>query len=362
MKPLTPGLIVTFFLLLSSCGGKTETISPSRENIVESVYASGWVKSRDQYDVFAPANGLISRILVAEGDSVKKGQVILELVNETARLNLEKAGLAREYSSVDLNRDKLLELRTTINQLQDKLRNDSLLLERQQRLWEQQIGTRVELEQRELAYSSTQESLRAARLRYSELERQIRFAAEQAAKDVQISRSLENDYTVRSKINGRIYKILKEPGEMITIQNPVAVIGGYDDFYLDLQVDEYDIGLINIGSRMLITMDSYRNQVYDAVVTKIIPYMDERSRAFTVEAEFISKLPALYPNLSVEANIITRVRENTLTIPAEYLVKDSFVLQNEHDTIAVKIGLRDHRKVEILSGISEQSVLYKPSR
>ena len=113
---------------------------------------------------------------------------------------------------------------------------------------------------------------------------------------------------------------------------------------------------------MLITMDSYRNQVYDAVVTKIIPYMDERSRAFTVEAEFISKPPALYPNLSIEANIITRLRENTLTIPAEYLVKDSFVLQNEHDTIAVKIGLRDHRKVEILSGISEQSVLYKPSR
>lgn len=362
MKPSTPGLIFSFLLLLLSCREQTETISPTRENIVESVYASGWVKSRDQYDVFAPANGLLSRILVAEGDSVKKGQVILELVNETARLNQEKAALAREYSSVDLNRDKLLELRTTINQLQDKLQNDSLLLARQQRLWEQQIGTRVELEQRELAFSSTRESLKAARLRYNELERQIRFAAEQAAKDVQISRSMENDYTVRSKINGRIYKILKEPGEMITMQNPVAVIGGYNDFYLDLQVDEYDIGLITPGSRILVTMDSYRNQVYDAVVTKIIPYMDERSRAFAVEAEFVSKPPALYPNLSVEANIITRVRENTLTIPAEYLLGDSFVLQNKHDTIPVKTGLRDHQKVEILSGVSEQSVLYKPAQ
>ena len=136
-------IITTFFI---SCGENAETIYPEKENITESVYASGVIKTNDQYQVFSPVPGIIQKIYVAEGDTVQKGDPILHITSEAARLNIQGAQLGVESASINANRDKLNEVQANINFLKAKLQNDSLLLERQRRLWEQQIGSRVELE------------------------------------------------------------------------------------------------------------------------------------------------------------------------------------------------------------------------
>lgn len=76
-------------------------------------------------------------------------------------------------------------------------------------------------------------------------------------------------------------------------------------------------------------MDSYKGKVFEAKVTRIEPIMNEQTRSFTVEAQFISKPELLYPNLSAEANIVIQTRENALTIPRNYLIGDSLVLVNK---------------------------------
>ena len=73
-------------------------------------------------------------------------------------------------------------------------------------------------------------------------------------------------------------------------------------------------------------MDSYKGQVFEAVIEKIDPLMNERSRSFTVEARFTTRPPSLYPNLTAEANIIIRTKENAITIPRAYLLNDSTVV------------------------------------
>ena len=141
MKLIGSLLIIFFFI---SCGEEQEKVNPVEENITESVYASGIVKSSDQYQVFSPVNGIIQRIFVTEGDSIKKGGSILQVKNEQAQLNIEGAQLGVESASINANRDKLNELRANINFLKTKVQNDSILMERQRRLWDQQIGTRIE--------------------------------------------------------------------------------------------------------------------------------------------------------------------------------------------------------------------------
>ncbi len=108
-------------------------------------------------------------------------------------------------------------------------------------------------------------------------------------------------------------------------------------------------------------MDSYKGQVFEALVTKIEPLMNEQSRSFTVNAKFISKPAILYPNLSVEANIVINTKEKALTIPRNYLIGDSVVLVNKDERRRVTIGLRDYQKVEILNGLSASDVIYKPN-
>jgi multidrug efflux pump subunit AcrA (membrane-fusion protein) len=66
IKNFFPYSLIT--VLVVSCGTKHEKTKPIKETITESVYASGIVKRKNQYKVFSLVNGLIDRILVAEGD------------------------------------------------------------------------------------------------------------------------------------------------------------------------------------------------------------------------------------------------------------------------------------------------------
>jgi HlyD family secretion protein len=352
-------IIIIIITSLLSCSRKVEKTNPASESITESIYASGIVKSKDQYQVFSPVNGLIQKIYVAEGDTVKKEQAIIKVTSETARLNTENAQLAADYGTVSANKDKLNEIQANINFLKSKKQNDSLLWEKQRNLWQQGIGTRNELDQRELSFKNDAAAYNAAIFRYNDLQKQLSFTAAQSKNNLQISKAVAGDFTVKSQVNGRVYSIAKEPGEMVTTQTPVAVIGA-GNFMLELQVDEYDIKKIIPGLQVLVTMDSYKNKVYEAKVTRIIPFMNDRTRSFTVEAVFDTQPPALYPNLSVEANIVIQAKKNTITIPRDYLVDDSLVLMPGGKKKKVVTGLMDYQKVEIVSGLNTTDEIIKP--
>lgn len=348
-------------LFLFSCGKKAETIKPTLAPITESIYASGLVKSQNQYQAFATVNGLIQDILLQEGDTVKKGMAILTIVNDAQRLSKENAELAANFADLNVNQGKLNDAQQNIELAQRKLKNDSSLLARQQVLWQQNIGSKVELEQRELAFQNSKSALYSARVKYEDLRRQLVLNAAQSQKTLQISSRLASDFTLRSDIDGIVYQLPKKKGELVTAQTPLAIIGDAEHFVLEMQVDEYDILKVEKGLKVLVTMDSYKGKVFDAVVTKIDPLMNERSKTFLVEATFTEAPKRLYPNVSFEANIILQTKEKALLIPRNYVINDSFVLKENGDKVAVKTGLKDYKMIEILSGISAEDELKNPA-
>lgn len=349
--------LLVFFL---SCNKKVEKTSPVEESITESVYASGIVKSKNQYQVFSTVNGLVKEVLVTEGDIVKKGDAIIRIADITAQLNKENAQIAADYSSVTANADKLNNARIEIENAKSKMDNDASLAKRQRNLWEQGIGTRNEMDQRELAYKNSTNAFEAAKLRFADLQKQISLQAKQSQKNLQLSNNTINDFIVKSERDGKVYNILKEKGEMVNTQTPVAIVGDASSFILELQVDEYDIARIKPGQKVLLSMDSYKGEVFEAQVLKINPLMNTQSKSFTIEAIFITPPAKLYPNLTTEANIIIAVKEKALTIPRSYLLDDTYVLLPNDEKRKVTIGLKDYQKVEILKGITAKDILIKP--
>jgi HlyD family secretion protein len=348
--------------LLFSCKSQQEKTIVIKESITESVYASGIVKSKNQYQIYATVNGILNEIMATEGAVVKKGDALFKLQNVAAQLNKENAQLAAEFADMDNNVDRLNELKVNIELAKSKVSNDSLLLVRQKSLWSQKIGSQLELEQRELAYKNSVTAYESAQLRYFDLKKQIEYASKQSKKNLQISSTISGDYTIKSEIDGRVYIIFKQQGELVTPQMPLAVVGAADEFLVDLQVDEYDVAKMKTGQKVLLTLDSYKGQVFEATVSKIKPIMNDRTRSFTVEATFIKRPEVLYPNLTVEANIVIQTNEKALTIPRSYLVEDSFVLDANNNRKAVIVGLKDYRKAEILKGLSEGETIVKPAQ
>ena len=347
-------------VLFFSCNNKTENTKPINETITESVYASAIVKTDNQYQVFATVNGIINKIFVTENDLVKKGDPLMQIMDKSSTINRENASLAAGYADVNSNREKLVDAKNSIALAQDKSSNDSLLYERQMSLWNEKIGTRMEVEQRELAYTNSKNMLESAKLRYKDLLKQLEFNAKQAKNNLSITQYKESDFVIKSEMDGKVYSLIKEQGEMVNPQMPLAIIGDAAVFLLEMQIDEYDIAKIKLGQIVLLTMDSYKGEVFEAKVSKIISLMNERSKSFTVEAKFVKQPPVLYPNLTAEANIIIQTKKDALTIPRTYLINDSLVMVGKDKMKKVTTGLKDYQKVEIINGLSSSDIIFKP--
>ncbi len=357
-------LIFTVCILISlfSCKKEKESIQVTSNDITESVYASGKIKAIDQYYVYSTVNGVLQNILVNAGDNIAKDQTFIEIDNLTSELNTENARIALDLSAENNRKgsDKLEEIELNVNLALEKLQLDSSLYFRQKQLWSQNIGTQLDFEQKQLAYNNSQVNYQTAKKRLSQLKTQLQNELKRANVNYDINKKLFSDYFIKSNINGKVYEILKERGELVTPQTPLAVIGKADTFLLELAVDENDIIKINVGQKALITMDSYKGLVLDAVVDKIYPIMNERTRTFIIEAHFIDPPKKLFPNLSVEANIVIQTKKNIITIPNNYIIDGKYVLVDKDEKREIKLGLKDYQKTEVLEGLKENETIYKP--
>jgi multidrug efflux pump subunit AcrA (membrane-fusion protein) len=167
------------------------------------------------------------------------------------------------------------------------------------------------------------------------------------------------DFTVQSKINGKLYALYKNPGEIINTMEPIAAIGSANDFVIEMLVDEVDIVKLKIGQTALITLDAYGSEVYSAIINKIYPRKDERSQTFKIEAVFLDPPNVLYPGLAGEGNIIVSQKDNALTIPKAYLIGENQV-RTEAGIVDIVTGIQDMERVEIRSGVDAETFLLKP--
>jgi HlyD family secretion protein len=348
-------------LVLMACGNKTETISPEKTNISESVYASGFVKSENQYDVHTKINGVVAEIYVKEGTRVTKGTPILRIDNSNSKLNSENARLVASANDYASNQGKLKEARDAIDMARKKMLSDSIAWIRQQQLWTENIGAALELEQAELNYAQAKVNLKKAQTTFDDINRQLQLASDQSKNNLKMAEASEEDLIVRSEIDGIVYRINVSIGELATSTAALAVIGE-ENFLIELNIDEFDIVRIRTGQKVILRLDSYQNQIFEAEVRNIYPMMNERTRTFRVDASFATSPQILYPNLTLEGNIIIQEKENVLTIPTAYLVQDSFVLLQNGTKQQVRIGLQDYRLTEILWGIDQNTKIVFPEK
>ena len=356
------GTLALAIAILSSCGGDREHVKPQLSDITHSVYASGNVKAKDQYQVFSTVNGIVKRIAVDEGDTVSIGDTLFIVDDRVSELNTENAELALELSkkNAGANSDRLQELKDNIGIAKEKLAQDSSLYFRQKNLWDQGIGSKLDLEQRKLAYDNSSATYKTAVNRYQQVLDEVSTNYKQAKNNAELNQKLLGDHTILSELKGKVYSINMEQGELVSPQTPLGIVGDANDFEIDLQVDENDIVQVEAGQKALITMDSYDGQVFEATVTKIYPILNDRSRTFKVTCKFVDRPDVMYPNLTVEGNIVVDSAKNVLVIPRDYLVDNKYVLLKNGDKVEIGVGLMDYRYVEVTSGIDTTTSIYKP--
>ncbi len=348
-------------LLLAGCNNREGGIKPSYTAVTESVYASVTVQPEDLYNVYAAVPGILDSLSVTEGDTVQEGEVMVKMVSVMPKLSLENARLQVDLATEKLHgrANELATLAQEIAIARDQLRLDSLNYERQKNLWEQQIGSQVEFENRKLRYEQAANNLAILEQRYQQTRTELRNAYARSKNALAQAETKLQDHIVRARIAGRVYSLPREEGEFVLNQEIIAQVGSTDTFLIEMAVDEVDVTRLEIGQKALVVLDAYGDRVFEADISRIYPQKDARSQTFKVEARFRRPPEVLYAGLSGEANILIQSKDRALVIPLAYLGPENTV-QTDTGAVTVKTGIRNMEDVEIVSGLDTSSVIFKP--
>ena len=344
-----------------SCSNNEDKIRPTERPLTESVYTSVTVQPDSLYQAYAIVAGILDNNLVEEGDVVLKDETLIQIINSAPKLNSQNAKFSLNLAKENYNGNAAI-LNSILEEIEAaklKYKNDSINYFRQKNLWDQKIGSKVEFDTRKLNYELASNSLKLLQSKYNRTKNELHTAVKQAQNNYQSALINTKDFMVKSKINGKVYALYKEAGEIVTTMEPLASIGSATNFVINMLVDEVDIVRISKNQDVIIQLDAYNNKVFKGKVSKIYPKKDERNQTFKVEAVFENPPIILYPGLSGEANIIIAKKDTVLTIPKEYLI-DGDKVKTDDGLMPITTGLQNMEYIEVLSGITKDTQIYKP--
>ncbi|WP_282121972.1 efflux RND transporter periplasmic adaptor subunit [Algibacter mikhailovii] len=354
-------VMVILVFTIGSCSESRYKILPTERALTESVYSSVTIQPDSLYQVYAIVAGILDQNLVEEGDVVLKDDPLIQIINSATELNAQNAKFSLELAKENYNGSSAI-----LNSINEEIigaklqyKNDSINFYRQKNLWEQKIGSKVDYDTKKLKFELTSNTLKLLQSKYDRTKRELETAVKQSENNYKTALITTKDFTVKSKINGKVYALYKESGEIVNTMEPLASIGHTSRFIINMLVDEVDIVRINLNQEVLVHLDAYSEKVFKGTVSKIYPKKDERNQTFKVEAVFENPPAILYPGLSGEANIIIARKDKVLTIPKAFLIDDGMV-KTDAGVIPITIGLQNMEYVEVLSGITKDTHLYKP--
>lgn len=350
--------------LFYGCGGANrEAASPAYKKLTEAVYASGTLQAANQYNVFSPVSGILQEEFAKDGSIVKRGDKLFTIQSE-APLKAQNSSELLRLASIGASDHSpaLAELEYRTRSAYDQYVSDSLGYARQQDLLANQATSQVEVEKARLALGASRNSYYALR----SSARQTRLDMEEKLQNARVQYKLaandKDNASIVSLVDGKVYKVFKSKGEMITAQEPIAIVGDGGEFILKLSVDERDVSKVALNQKVVFKTDLLAGTTFTATVSKIYPYLDPETRSVRVDA--LARVPNLqaFVGASVEANIVTMEKEKALIIPKVYLHgEDSVWVEQDGKPARVKIkkGIENLEVVEVIEGLRADSRLLK---
>ncbi|HEU4508865.1 MAG TPA: efflux RND transporter periplasmic adaptor subunit [Pyrinomonadaceae bacterium] len=344
-------------------GVKTETLKPSS---VDDYYeAVGTVRAKSSSVVAAKVMGNIVALHVREGDTVRAGQILIEIENRDAGIQLQKT-----QAGVREIQDSLEEVERGIRAAESARAgaqaNETLAkttLKRYEMLFERRSVSPQEFDEVRTRYEVAKaESERADRLLQASVarEKQIRARIDQAKADVANARVYAGYSRIAAPIDGVVVSRQADLGHMAMPGMPLLTIESSSRYQLHASVEESQLGKIRLQDQAHITLDALNNKEMSGTVDEIVPAADPATRSYIVKIGLLNVDGGqLRSGLYGKARFITGQR-NILAIPQTAVTKQGqlvavYVVDQSGAARVrlVKIGRSVGDRVEVLSGLNE---------
>ena len=351
-------------------GTPTNVYAATSGELVQSVVASGRVLSPQRVTVALQGSGRVLRVAVAEGQTVKAGQLLIELDNSDSRASLAQASAAVAQAQAKLR--QLGELNQplaiqALTQAQATALQARKVLERNRELVAQGFVSQAAVDdaQRALDVAASQVASAQAQVKTNTPAGSdaavARAALAQAVAGEQLARAKLAQGLVLAPSSGVLISRTVEVGDIVQPGKALMVLaatGANQGIQVLIQIDEKNLSKIAIGQKAYASADAFASQRFDAVVAYINPGVDAARGSVEVKLD-VPRPPAyLREDMTVSVDIETARRTATVVIassavqdatsdkPWVLVVRDKRVVKQ-----FVTLGLRGDTRVEVLAGI-----------
>jgi len=356
---------------------------PVRTAVVEQssirslVSTNGKIEPVSNFEAHAPAATSIRRVLIKEGDSVKKGELLAVLDDADARAQAARAEAQLRAAQADLsaaerggNREEVLSLEAQLVKAGTDRDSAQHNLDALKKLERQGAASAGEVREAENAVARADAQLTFLRQkqakRYSNAElarvdaqRAEGQAAYDAAEDV-LAKS-----NVRAPFDGIVYSLPAKQGGFVAAGDLLLQVADLRKVLVRAFIDEPDLGRLAPGNPIEITWDAVPGRVWQATVTAIPSTVKLRGSRNVGETTSIvdNKDLKLLPNINVGVTIITAEHDKALVVPREAVRMDDvkpyvlLVAGHELKRRDVETSLSNLTQVEITRGLSAKDVV-----
>ena len=345
-------------------GGK---IDPSKlakvekGDLAKSVVATGKIEPITKVEIKSKASGIVKKLYMDAGEKVKTGQLLAELDKEEIQARVSQAEAALQAAKANVERAKV-----------DALGPDVPLLlrayERAQQMAKEGVVSQAALDDAQRNYELALNKRDMAKASLTQAQAQVQ---QSRATLEQLQQEYRNS-TIVSPMDGLVLSRNVEVGDAVSSililgssATLIMTLGDTSEVYVKGKVDESDISKVYLGQPARIKVESFKDKTFDGKVTKISPLGVEKDNVttFEVRVSVTNDKGDLKAAMTANAEIILEEHKGTLIIPEGAIVYDkdknaSVEVPDPHAKegkrkVAVKIGVSNGAKTEVLSGLKE---------
>jgi len=375
------------------------TAKVTRGTIVLSVSATGTVQPASMVEVRSRATGQVTRVLVDEGQRVRRGQVLVELDDPDARHAVESYGAAlRSAEAAVANAQARLdelhagatvyarqEAEEAVRQAEASVAQANDNLTRQQQLLRDGYVAQSVVDDARHNVQIAESQLRAARAKLADIQagstpeqvaqaeaalRQAHAQADQTGAALRQAEEQLAETHVTAPISGVVVKRSVDIGQSIIGGSGVGgtlviTVAQIEPLYATVAVDESDIAGVRIGMPVRLTADALPGAVIRGRVDKIAAVAEvvQNVTQFPVTVALQNPPSGVRLGMTVDAEFAVARHDNVLVIPQQAVKAGNpstvtVVVGGELLSRPVKTGLSDGRVVEILDGLREGDIVF----
>jgi len=368
---------------------KISTVTPMRENLVSSISSNGKVEPISPYVMRAQLDTFVEKVRATEGQTVKRGRVILELdvKDVAAKLSEAKGKLLRAQDDLRTAKaggrtDDAARVAGDLAKAQaerDRLQKNH---EGLQRLIKQQAATQDELAANDLALTKAQAEVTRLAAAKQEFDRSVKLDTDQAGLHVQ---QVENEVAaldekvrqgrITAPADGTLYSLPVKAGDYVKLGDLLAEMADLHKVRVRAFIDEPELGALEENEPVKITWDALPSKTWvgktEIIPKQVVPHQN-RSVGELLCAVNNDKLELL-PNINVNVRINSRERIGVLSVPRGAVAAEGgrryvFVVKRNQLSVnksilekrEIRVGIADATNYEVVSGLQEGELVALP--